>query len=310
MSAFLKRNRKYLRGPRTVIWWLQAQLVLALFFIFRLIPVEYATGSVAAVLRNMGPVLPRHRTAMKNLELAFPEKSKAERRQILSGMWDNLARTSIEYIYLDTLFDYDHDNPDTGRIEITGAENFKKLNEEKRPAIIFTGHLANWELLPIGAKDYGLDIAALYRTPNNPFIAKRILQIRSKMMGELIPSGPGSALRMMSVLENGGRLGILVDHKLRSRSNIEIPFFGHPAKTNPLIGKLAREFDCAVHGARVIRLPEGRFRLEITDEITLPRDAEGRIDARETVIAVTQVVEDWVREYPEQWLWVHRRWAK
>ena len=310
MSAFLKKNRKYLRGLRTVIWWLQAQVVFALFFVFRLIPVEYATGSVAAVLRSMGPVLPRHRTALKNLELAFPEKTKAERQQILSMMWDNLARTSIEYIYLDTLFDYDHNNPDTGRIEIVGAENFKKLNEEKRPAIIFTGHLANWELLPIGAKDYGLDIAALYRTPNNPFIAKRILQIRSKMMGELIPSGPGSALKMMSVLEKGGRLGILVDHKLRSRSNIEIPFFGHPAKTNPLIGKLAREFDCVVHGARVIRLPEGRFRLEITDEINLPRDAEGRIDARQTVIAVTQVVEDWVREYPEQWLWVHRRWAK
>jgi len=299
-----------LRGLRTAIWWLQAQVVFVLFFVFRLIPVEYATNFVAAILRNMGPVLPRQRTAMKNLELAFPEKTKAERRQILSKMWDNLARTSIEYIYLDTLFDYDHNNPDTGRIEIVGAENFKKLNKEKKPAIIFSGHLANWELLPVGAKNYGLDIAALYRTPNNPFIAKRILQIRSKMMGELIPSGPGSALKMMSVLEHGGRLGILVDHKLRSRSNIEIPFFGHPAKTNPLIGKLAREFDCVVHGARVIRLPQGRFRLEITDEINLPRDAEGRIDARQTVIAVTQVVEGWVREYPEQWLWVHRRWAK
>jgi len=310
MSAFLKRKWKNLRALRTVIWWLQAQLVFALFFVLRLIPVEYATGFVAAVLRNMGPLLPRYRTGMKNLELAFPEKTKAERRYILSKMWDNLARTSVEYIYLDTLFDYDHDNPDTGRIEIVGAENFKKLDEGKKPAIIFTGHLANWELLPIGAKDYGLDIAALYRTPNNPFIAKRILQIRSKMMGELIPSGPGSALKMMSVLEHGGRLGILVDHKLRSRSNMEIPFFGHPAKTNPLIGKLAREFDCVVHGARVIRLPKGRFRLEITDEIKLPRDAEGRIDARETVIVVTQVIENWVREYPEQWLWVHRRWAK
>ena len=310
MSAFLKRNRKHLRALRLISWWLQAQAVFALFFVFRLIPVEYATGFVAAVVRNLGPLLPRHHTAMKNLELAFPEKSRVERRRILSGMWDNLARTSVEYIYLDTLFDYDHDNPDTGRVEIVGAENFEKLNKEKRPAIIFTGHLANWELLPVGAKNYGLDISALYRTPNNPFIAKRILQIRSKLMGELIPSGPGSALKMMSVLEHGGRLGILVDHKLRSRSNMEIPFFGHSAKTNPLIGKLAREFDCVVHGARVIRLPKGRFRLEITDEINLPRDTEGRIDARQTVIAVTQVVEDWVREYPEQWLWVHRRWAK
>jgi len=307
MASVLKR--KQLRVLRTGFYWVQAQLLFGLFAIFRLIPVEYATGFVAATLRNLGPLLPRHNVGMKNLALAFPEKSKNEHKRILAMMWDNLARTSVEYIYLDTLFDYNHDKPDTGRIEVVGAENFEKLNTDKRPAIIFTGHLANWELLPVGAKNYSLDIASLYRTPNNPYIAERILQIRSKMMGELIPSGPGAALQMMGVLEGGGRIGILVDHKFKSRSHLSIPFFGHPAKTNPLIGKLAREYECAVHGARVIRLNDGRFRLEITDEISLPRDADGHIDAKETVITVTKVIEDWVREYPEQWLWVHRRWA-
>jgi len=305
-----RKKSKLLRQLRTGIHWLQAWLIFGLFGAFRLIPVEYATGIAASIVRNLGPLLPRHRTGMKNLELAFPEKTKAERQHIMTGMWDNLARMAVEYIYLDILFDYDHENPDTGRIEISGAENFEKLNASKKPAIIFTGHLANWELLPIGARDYGLDIASLYRTPNNPFVAKRILEIRSKMMGELIQSGRGAALKMIGVLEHGGRIGILVDQKFRSRSHITVPFFGHPAKTNPLIGKLAREYDCVVHGARVIRLPQGRFRLEITDEIPLPRDGEGRIDAKQTVGIVTQIVEDWVREYPEQWLWIHRRWAK
>ena len=302
-------KRKHLRRLRTAIHWVQAQLVFGLFAVFRLIPVEFATGFVARVMRNLGPLLPRHNTGMKNLELAFPQKTKTERRRILAMMWDNLARTAVEYIYLESLFDYDHGHPDRGRIEISGAENFEKLNSQKKPAIIFTGHLANWELLPVGAKIYGLDIASLYRTPNNPFVAERILKIRSKMMGELIQSGPGAALKMMGVLEQGGRIGILVDHKFKSRSHLVISFFGHPAKTNPLIGKLAREYDCAVHGARVIRLPKGRFRLEITDEISLPRDDEGRIDARKTVVTVTKIIEDWVREYPEQWLWAHRRWA-
>ncbi len=307
MASLLKRLR--LRRIRTAYYWVMAQIVFGLFAVFRLIPIKIATAIVAGFGRNMGPLLPRHATGMKNLKLAFPEKTNAERRHILAMMWDNLGRTAIEYIYLDTLFDYDHKNPDSGRIEVVGADNFIKLNEEKRPAIIFTGHIANWELLPVGAKNYGLDIASLYRTPNNPFLAKRILEIRAKMMGKLIQSGPGAALKMMGVLEQGGRIGLLVDHKFKSRSHLVVSFFGHPAKTNPLIGKLAREYNCAVHGARVIRLPEGRFRMEVTDEITLPLDAEGRIDAKETVVTVTKIVEDWVREYPEQWLWVHRRWA-
>ncbi len=293
-------------------YWLQAQFVFGLFAAFRLVPVKYASAIAAGIVRNLGPLLPRHRIGLKNLKLAFPEKSKAEHRRVMNGMWDNLARTAIEYIYLDILFDYDHyhDNPGAGRIEVAGSENFVKLNASKKPAIIFTGHLANWELLPIGARDYGLDIASLYRTPNNPFVAARILEIRSKMMGDLVQSGRGAALKLMGVLEQGGRIGILVDQKFKSRSHLVVPFFGHPAKTSPLIGKLAREYDCAVHGARVIRLPQGRFRLEITDEITLLRDAEGRIDAKQTVVAVTQIVEGWVREYPEQWLWLHRRWDK
>ncbi len=291
------------------VHWLQAQFVFACWSAFRLIPVETATEIVARTVRNLGPLLPRHRTGMRNLALAFPEKSKPERRRILSLMWDNLARTAVEYIHLETLFDYDPDNPDAGRIDVVGAEIFKKLIAEGKPSIIFTGHFANWELLPVCAKSYGLDIASLYRMPNNPFVAKRILEIRSKVMGALIASGPGAVFKLMAVLDQGGRIGLLVDQKFRSRSRLMIPFFGHAAKTNPLIGKLAREYDCPVHGARVIRLPKGRFRLEITDEITLPRDEEGRIDTKEAVVTITQMIEDWIREHPEQWLWIHRRWA-
>ncbi|WP_204280110.1 LpxL/LpxP family acyltransferase, partial [Raoultella ornithinolytica] len=84
----------------------------------------------------------------------------------------------------------------------------------------------------------------------------------------------------------------------------DVTFFGRPAKANPTAAKLAREFDCPVHGARVIRLPGNRYRLEATEEIVLPRDAEGRIDVKGAMQAMTDVVEGWVREHPEQWLWL------
>ncbi len=89
---------------------------------------------------------------------------------------------------------------------------------------------------------------------------------------------------------------------------VPVTFFGRPTRANPLIARLARNIDCPIHGIRVVRHPGNRFQLRLTEAITAPRDAEGKIDVEGTMQAITAVVEGWVREYPEQWLWVHRRW--
>jgi KDO2-lipid IV(A) lauroyltransferase len=87
-----------------------------------------------------------------------------------------------------------------------------------------------------------------------------------------------------------------------------IPFFGRPAATNTLFARLARHYDCPVYGVRAVRLPGLRFRIELEGPLELPRDAEGQIEIEAATRAITGVVEGWVREHPEQWLWMHRRW--
>ncbi len=89
---------------------------------------------------------------------------------------------------------------------------------------------------------------------------------------------------------------------------VEVIFFGRRCKANPMLARLARRFDCPIHGARVVRLPGNRFRIEVTEAIAPARDAQGRIEVAATMQIVTSVVEGWVREHPEQWLWQHRRW--
>jgi KDO2-lipid IV(A) lauroyltransferase len=111
----------------------------------------------------------------------------------------------------------------------------------------------------------------------------------------------------MSALDRGIHVGMLVDQKFRR--GIAVPFFGKDAPSNPLLAKLARRYECPVHGARTVRLPDGRFRLEVTGEIELPRNEQGEVDIRATTVLVNGIVEGWVREYPEQWLWIHRRWG-
>jgi len=87
-----------------------------------------------------------------------------------------------------------------------------------------------------------------------------------------------------------------------------VTFFGRTAKANPLLARLARQVEVPIHGVRIVRLPNHRFRAELSDEVTPVRDAKGRIDVQATTQAVTSVIERWVREHPEQWLWLHRRW--
>ena len=287
--------------------WFIAQVIFLSLKLLRLIPMDSAIKTFERFARWLGPKLKRHHVALENLELAFPEKSIEEREKIAIESWAQMARGLIEYGYLDVIFDLDEESQDSEHIEIINAEQFLKLRDDDLPAILFTGHLANFELLPMTAAKFGLQIKSLFRAPNNKYVAARIAAARKDVSENLIASREGASFQLMSALERGDHIGILVDQKFRR--GINVPFFGHDAPSNPLLAKLARRYDCPVHGARAVRLPNGRFRLEITEELVLPRTEDGDIDIRGTTELVNKVVEGWVREYPEQWLWIHRRWG-
>jgi len=300
----VRRRNRYL-VPLIADWSL-AVAAGALLKMFRLFPHKASIDLAGRMAHAATYVLPRYRTAMKNLERAFPDKTKEQRLEILRGSWENLARTGLEYAYLDQVFRYYPDNLDAGNIEVSGEENFVRLRDEAKPAIIFTSHLANWELLSICAAKNDLDVTSMFRTPNNRFFADSLIKARSKLMGPLVASGNGSLYQLAATLERGGRVGLLADQ--RYKGGVLVPFFGHLAETNPLIAKLARQYDCDVYGARAIRLPNNRFHLEITDPVDLPRDAQGDIDVAKTSAVIQEIVEGWVREHPDQWIWFHRRW--
>ncbi|MFL5181821.1 MAG: lipid A biosynthesis lauroyl acyltransferase [Microvirga sp.] len=281
-------------------------VVRGVFALARALGPDRSSAVGGAIARRLGPLLPQHRIGLENLRAAFPDKSEAEIRAILAGAWENIGRLGAEYPHLGQLFDYDHFSGEIGRIEVDGIEHFIALAEDGKPALIFSAHLANWELPPICAARYGLDATVVFRPPNEPAAAHVLHEIRSQTMGGLEAARQGAAFAMRGVLERGGHLGMLIDQHFTR--GVTVDFLGRPAFTNPIMGKFARAFDCPVHGVRVIRLAAGRFRLQLTPALDLPRDAEGLVDVQGAMQAMTRVVEDWVREHPEQWLWMHRRW--
>jgi Kdo2-lipid IVA lauroyltransferase/acyltransferase len=267
---------------------------------------DRASDLCGAVARRIGPALPVHRLGRANLRASFPEKDAASIEEILRGAWENLGRVAGEYVHLGRLWDFDPEHPNSGRIITDDEALFYALRDDGKPALCFAAHLANWELPALAAAKHGLPSAVVYRMPNNKGVAAEIARIREGLMGRLIRSRPQAALEMAAALDAGEHLGMLVDQHW-SRG-VDVTFFGRRCKANPTIARLARQFDCPVVGVRVIRLPDRRFRVAAAGPLALPREADGRVDVAATTQMITTIVEGWIREHPEQWLWFHRRW--
>ncbi len=286
--------------------WLVAQLAFVPLNILKLFPADGAMNFADRFARRIGPKTRRHGLMLTNLRNAFPEKSESEIEAIALESWGNMGRLAAEYVFLDSIFDFDPHSDKVGRIEVSGIPLFVELRDNPRPFIVFTGHTGNFELLPVAGASFGLDVTVLFRPPNNPYIAEKVFEFRRKRMGDLVPSHAGSSFTLARKLENGGPVGVLVDQKFRK--GVSTTFFGREVKTNPLLAKLVRQFNCEVYPARCIRLPGGRFRLEIEPAVQIPRTPDGKVDVTATAQMLNDKVESWVREYPGQWLWYHDRW--
>jgi KDO2-lipid IV(A) lauroyltransferase len=286
--------------------WFVGGIVLALFALMRRLGPKHAPDLCAAVARNIGPWLPVHRVGLANIRAAFPEKDNAWHQATLKAEWDNLGRVAGEYVHLDKLWDFDPTDPHHGHIQTDAVEMFYDLLNDGKPALCFSAHLANWELAALGPAAYGMNSAVVYRMPNNPIVAREIQRIRAASMGRLIRTRNQAPIEIAGALSAGTHVGMLTDQHF-SRG-IDITFFGRRCKANPAIARLARHFDCPVVGVRVIRRPDGGFTLRGVGPLTLPRDAAGGVDVAAATQMINGIIEDWVREYPGQWLWFHRRW--
>ncbi len=262
----------------------------------------------ARVAGLIGPKLREQRIGRANLTAAFPEKSPEEIETILAGVWDNLGRVGAEFAHIDHIWDFDEARPNEGRTQLSRRthELFHQLRLDGKPALIFASQLANWEMPALAAVAHGLDTAILYRRPNIASADRIIQEMRQVKMGTLIPAGRDAPLRLAEALQKGQHVAMLVDQYLTG--GVEVTFFGRKTRANPMLARLLRQVECPIHGVRIIRLPGHQFRAELTEEVKPVRDEHGKIDVQGTTQAVTSVVEGWIREYPDQWLWLHRRW--
>jgi KDO2-lipid IV(A) lauroyltransferase len=284
-------------------------MAVAVLKLLRRLDRKRTSDVMGRMLRRVGPWLREHRIGRANLIAAFPEKSPAEIETILAGVWENLGRVSGEFAHLDrlTIYDAEHPGPADIAYEPISVERYLEALALKRATLCFSAHLANWEIPALTAHHFGVESYLLYRPPSIRAISDAIVKIRAGCMGTLVPNGFGAPFRLANAIERGIHVGMLADqYDVRG---VDVIFFGRTCKANPLFAQLARHFECPIRGVRVVRLPDGNhFRCDVSEAIEPVRDAEGKVDVAGTTQAIASVIEGWVREHPEQWLWLHRRW--
>ena len=287
-------------GRRRMLYLVEAGLLLLLVTVFAAMPVEWASWLGGRITRLIGPRLGVSRRALRNLIRAMPENDAAENRRIVHGMWDNLGRALAEHPHLARICDAASD-----RVEIVNGGLVDELLASGRPAILFGGHFANWEVTASTVhRLMGGSVLSVYRAANNPWVDR---MLRRRLSGrQSVAKGAEGGRKLLRHLGSGGQVAMLVDQK--QNDGIAVPFFGATAMTAPALARLGLRFGCPVLPIRVERLAGARFRFTVFPALEAVDTGNAGADVLATMTRVNAMLEDWVRARPEQWLWLHRRW--
>lgn len=285
---------------------LEAVAVAGVLKILAALPPAAASTLAGTLAAAIGPTLPVSRVAHANLAAAMPELNAAARRRVVRGAWAQLGRTVGEFPHVGRLA---QNTPSGPGWEVTGQDVLADLAAHGGPAIFFSGHLGNWEILPRAALQFGLPVASFYRAAQNPQVDAIINILRAKAAGsppKLFPKGANGARQALSHLRAGGFLAMLVDQKLNE--GIRSSFFGLPAMTAPAAASFALHFRCPLIPAAALRIGPARLRLVVEKPLLLPNTGDRAADVAALTQQVNDVLERWIRADPASWLWLHRRW--
>lgn len=261
------------------------------------------TGEIIG--RLFGEWFPRlHRTALRNLELAFPEMSGSERSRIVVGAFESLGR------HLGFFSHFRKFNPDDLRklVQIVGGEHIYEAKTEGRGVILFTGHFGSWELYNLALPANGFDLNILVRRIDNPLVEEYVDSCRTHFGANTLDKSK-SARTMLRILAAGGTLGILADLNAQGTEGVFVDFFGIPAATATGIAKLAIKTNSVVIPTFAVWNKQTRKNvIHVEPPIDYVPGDNSEQSVRDLTQRITNVIEKFVREYPEQWLWIHKRW--
>ncbi len=258
---------------------------------------------VAGILYALSPKL--RKTAETNLRIAFPEWIKAQRDAVIRRMVRNLGWMAAEFARFPKYSREDIEEI----VVLDGNENFVDGRKQGKGVLILTGHIGAWELSSFAHALYGYPLHFMARPLDNQRIDALVNSYRCSSGNRAIFKNE-SARVMLKILKDAGTIGVLADQNTMLDEAVFVDFFGKSASTTTGIARVALHTDAAVvPGYAVWDESIGKYRLRFEPAMELIRTGDAERDIRENMQRFTKVIEDIIRKYPDQWVWVHGRWS-
>jgi|ERR1700730_1207093 len=247
---------------------------------------------------------PLRQAAMFNLQLAFPDWTDAKRRRVIRRMIRQIGWMAGEFSQFPK---YGREQIET-IVALDGSENFEAARRLGKGVLFLTGHMSAWELAPYAHALYGYRLHFLVRPIANLRVDRLINGYRC-LSGNRPIDKNRSARAILKVLGEGGTVGVLSDQNTSLEEGVFVSFFGVPASTTSGLARVALRTDAAVVPGFLVWDQERRtYRLRFDPAVELARTGDEEADIRENTARFTRIIEDYIRRYPDQWIWVHKRW--
>jgi len=290
---------------KIILDYLLSLVIRALLWIMGGLPMRVASNIGAAIAVGIGTRIGTSRKALENLNYIYPDMAAARKREIVRGVWDNLGRTFAEYPHLSRIPANDP------RIRLVGGHHVENAIAAGRQIIFVAGHIGNWELIPHYWAKAGLPVTIIYRAANNRFVDAIIQQYREKSGQIFAAKGKAASKQLIATMNKGGHVVMLMDQRMSDGEVID--FLGKPALTATGWLRLVLKYRALIIPVYSVRDGAGGFIFGYDDpidpqKIDLPGDPHAA--TRILALMVNNMYGRWIAKWPEQWLWLHKRWGK
>ncbi|MDP3658956.1 lysophospholipid acyltransferase family protein [Phenylobacterium sp.] len=284
-----------------LLWRLEAVGFDALTALARIFPIDMVSDAGAWAFQRLGPLTSAHRTAETNLRIVFPQAPDAEIARLLRAQWAAAGRWAAEFPILDRII------ADPSRVELVNGERLAQIARDSEPVVFISGHFSSFEIMPAAIIHAGVTCQVTYRATNNPYVDARIRKSRWRYGVRLFaPKGGDGARELLEALGRGESVALMNDQKFNG--GVAAPLFGVTAHTAPGPSRLALRFGAALQPMSVQRKDKARFRVVVHEPIRLESTGDRTADIETGVGRVNAFIEERIRERPEEWFWVHKRW--
>ena len=273
--------------------------IITFFFIFKIIGYKNSSNLGSIIGKKIGPIFRSNNKILENLNKCNVGNSLEERQEIIKNMWGNYGRILSEYIYIKEF----RKNNLNQFIEIEGLEYLNEIKKNNKQVIFVSGHFNNFELMAMEIEKAGINLAAVYRPLNNPFLNIVMENIRKKYICRTqIKKGKTGTRDLLKLFKNNYSIALMIDQRVSE--GISVNFFNHEAKTTTIPAQFIKKYGCEIVPVYIERKQNFNFKLYIKK----PVQFDNQFTIEDITLKLNEILEEMILKNPDQWIWSHDRW--